>query len=48
MAERMRFDYVVGYYPSSTDHAAAPHTVQVVLRTKERGTVLGGTRIVVH
>ena len=51
IAERMQFEYVVGYYPSSTPDKIAdkkPHAVQVVLRTKERGTILGGTRIVVH
>jgi VWFA-related protein len=51
-AERMRFDYVVGYYPSSaTDKpagTATEHSVQVILRAKDRGTILGGTRLVVH
>ena len=52
IAERMQFDYVVGYYPAATTDKTAdkktPHAVQVVLRSKERGTILGGTRIVVH
>jgi VWFA-related protein len=48
IAQQMQFDYVAGYYPDRVTDLKAPHAVQVVLRTKERGTILGGTRIVIR
>jgi hypothetical protein len=48
MAERVRFDYVAGYYPSAPAGGKRRHNVEVVLKEKARGRILGGKRIVVH
>jgi VWFA-related protein len=47
LSRHVQFDYVAGYYPASSG-AKKRHDVEVVLKTKERGTILGGKRIVVH
>jgi hypothetical protein len=46
IALRTEFDYVAGYYPQSAD--GVRHKVQIVWSDRNRGTILGGTRVVVH
>lgn len=47
LAQHVRFDYVVGFYPSSSG-GRKKHKVEVVLRSKSRGEILGGSRVLVH
>lgn len=47
MARHIQYDYVAGFYPPSSG-GTARHKVEVVLRAKDRGRILGGTRTVVH
>jgi VWFA-related protein len=45
LAEEIRYDYVAGFYlPESTEKKK--HKVEVVLRSKDRGELFGGSRIV--
>jgi hypothetical protein len=47
LARRIEFDYVAGYYPVSSGKKEQ-HNVEIVLKAQDRGTVIGGRRIVVH
>jgi len=47
MARQIQFDYVAGFYPPNSG-GTTRHKVEVVLRDKSRGQVLGGTRTVIH
>ena len=41
-------EYVVGYYPRSTDAELQAHAVEVRLASEEIGSLYGGRRFVVH
>jgi hypothetical protein len=43
----VKFEYVVGYRPPAGT-MRQQHDVQVVWRTKPRGEIVGGTRVLVH
>ena len=43
MAAEIRYDYIVGYSPVSTG-SGKPRKVQVVLKDKNRGRIVGGVR----
>ncbi len=45
MAAEIRYDYTAGYSPSSTGNGK-PRRVQVVLKDKNRGQIVGGVRYV--
>jgi VWFA-related protein len=47
VAARVKFEYVVGYRPAAGT-MRQQHEVQVVWRTKARGEIVGGTRVLVH
>jgi hypothetical protein len=47
LAEHVRYDYVAGFYPSSSG-GGKRHRVEVVLRSKNRGEMVGGSRALVH
>ncbi len=47
MASQIQYDYVAGFYPSSSGWTKR-RNVEVVLRDKDRGRIVGGTRSVVH
>jgi VWFA-related protein len=47
VADRVKFEYVVGYHPAAGT-MRQQHEVQVVWRAKPRGEILGGTRVLVH
>jgi VWFA-related protein len=47
VAARVKFEYVVGYRPAPGT-MWRQHEVQVVWRTKPRGEIVGGTRVLVH
>lgn len=47
LAQHVRYDYVVGFYPSSSG-GRKKHKVEVVWRSKSRGDIVGGSRILVH
>jgi len=47
VAARVKFEYVVGYRPASGT-MRRQHEVQVVWRTKPRGEIVGGARVLVH
>jgi hypothetical protein len=47
IATGIRSAYVAGYYPSTTG-GIERHKVQVVLSSKDRGQLTGGSRTVVH
>jgi VWFA-related protein len=47
IAAEVRYDYVAGFYPASSG-AAKRHKIEVVLRSRERGQLVGGTRNLVH
>ena len=40
-------DYLVGYYPASADKEKS-REVQVLLRDKAKGIIVGGTRLLLH
>ena len=48
IAEQVRAEYVVGYYPDSVDEEKTPHQVQITLSESVRGKIYGGSRVVVH
>jgi VWFA-related protein len=48
IAEHIRYDYVVGFYPSASDGTGKQHTVEVSLRSKDKGQIIGGKRVVEH
>jgi VWFA-related protein len=47
LAQQIRYNYVAGYYPSNTG-GKKQHKVEVVLKTKARGQIVGGSRTVVY
>ena len=47
VAARVRFEYVVGYYPPA-GVMRKQHDVQVVWHGKPRGEIVGGARVLVH
>jgi Ca-activated chloride channel family protein len=47
LASHVRYDYVAGFYPSSSG-GRKRHKVEVVLRSKSRGEIVGGFRALVH
>jgi VWFA-related protein len=47
LAQRVRYDYVAGFYPSSSG-VRKRHKIEVVLRSKSRGEIVGGNRALVH
>ena len=47
IAKRIQYDYVVGFYPP-TSGGKTRHKVEVVLRNKDQGRILGGIRTVAH
>jgi VWFA-related protein len=47
LANHVRYDYVVGFYPSSSG-GRNRHRIEVVLRSRDRGEMLGGVRALVH
>ena len=47
VAARVRFEYVVGYYPPA-GVMRRQHEVQVVWHGKPRGEIVGGARVLVH
>lgn len=47
VAVRVKFEYVAGYRPPAGT-MRQQHDVQVVWRTKSRGEIVGGTRVLVH
>jgi VWFA-related protein len=47
LAQHVRYDYVVGFYPSSSGEHKR-HKLEVVLRSKTRGQIVGGSRTLVH
>jgi len=47
LANHVRYDYVAGFYPSSSG-GRKKHKVEVVLRSKSRGEMVGGFRALVH
>jgi len=47
LAEHVRYDYVAGFYTSSSG-GRKRHKVEVILRSKNRGEIVGGFRALVH
>jgi len=47
LAEHVRYDYVAGFYPASSG-GRKRHKVEVVLRSRNRGEIVGGFRALVH
>ena len=47
LANHVRYDYVAGFYPSSSG-GRKRHKVEVILRSKNRGEMVGGVRTLVH
>lgn len=47
LAEHVRYDYVAGFYPSSSG-VRKKHKIEVVLRSRSRGEIVGGFRALVH
>jgi len=47
LAQRVRYDYVAGFYPSSSG-GHKRHKVEVILHSKQRGELVGGSRVLVH
>jgi len=47
VAGEMRTSYIAGLYVPASD-AKKRHQVEVVLRSRDRGKLYGGTRILVH
>lgn len=47
MAKHLQYDYVAGFYPASSG-GQRRHRVEAVLRAKERGQIVGGTRMLVY
>ena len=47
LAEHVRYDYVAGFYPSSSG-GGKRHKIEVVLRSRSRGEMVGGFRALVH
>ena len=48
IAEQVRAEYLVGYYPQSTDEERTQHQVEIRLAESVRGNLYGGKRAVVH
>lgn len=48
LGERVRSEYVAGYYLPPSSNVQKPHDVQVILRRKGLGKLYGGGRTVVH
>jgi hypothetical protein len=46
ISSQVQFEYVSGCYPQAMD--GARHRVHVVWTDRNRGTILRGTRVVVH
>jgi VWFA-related protein len=47
IASQIRYEYVVGYYPTPSGTPAA-HRVEVAWRSAPHGQIVGGTRVTVH
>jgi hypothetical protein len=47
LANHVRYDYVAGFYPSSSG-GGKRHKIEVVLRSKNRGEMVGGVRTLVR
>jgi hypothetical protein len=47
MAAQVRSEYVVGFVPETSD-APRRHKLEIRLRGKDAGRVMGGTRTLVH
>ena len=47
LANHVRYDYTVGFYPSSSGERKR-HKIEVVLKSKKRGQIVGGIRALVH
>jgi VWFA-related protein len=47
LANHVRYDYVVGFYPASSG-GRKRHKIEVILRSKNRGEIVGGFRTLVH
>jgi VWFA-related protein len=47
LANHVRYDYVAGFYPSSSG-GRKRHKIEVVLRSKNHGEIVGGFRALVH
>ena len=48
IAEQVSAEYVVGYYPDSTDEEKTPHQVEIQLSEAVKGKLYGGSRVIVH
>jgi len=48
MAYAVRFEYVIGFRPDTSDVKPRKHKLSVKLQSKELGKVTGGTRAIVH
>ena len=46
-AEQVRAEYLVGYYPRSTDEERTPHQVEIRVAESVKGDLYGGSRSVV-
>jgi hypothetical protein len=47
LANHVRYDYVAGFYPASSG-GGKRHKIEVVLRSGDRGEMVGGVRTLVH
>jgi hypothetical protein len=47
VANHVRYDYVAGFYPASSG-GRKRHKIEVILRSKNRGEIVGGSRALVH
>jgi hypothetical protein len=48
LAGQARYEYVAGFYPEPTPEGPGRHKVEIKLRSKDLGTIRGGSRTIVH
>ena len=48
MAAHLQHEYVVGFYPTAANTEKRRHSIKVLLRSKELGSVEGGARVIVY
>lgn len=48
LAEQVKAEYLIGYYPDSVDDEKTPHQVELRLSESVDGKMYGGARVVVH
>jgi hypothetical protein len=48
MAAHLQHEYVAGFYMTATNSEKRRHSIKVLLRSKELGSVEGGARVIVY